>query len=85
VKLKHAELIVKVAQGRGLDVTLRPDYCPNAALGTTTTGVVASLRDLVRAMLLAAANIDSIEERAEFIDDMGNLSSDQMGKDRIWY
>ncbi len=83
MQLKTAKAIVKAAEEMDLTVTLREGYSGRGMYGKTTTGVVGSHSDVMKAIAAAAMDCKK-EDQEEFLEDM-DLATDSMGRSMIFY
>lgn len=81
MKTEHAKAIAEAATDIGLDVTHREGYSGRGMYGRTTDGVVGSQGDVIQAIAAVAHQMGQDgEDGDEFVDAMGKLSFDNMGR-----
>ena len=81
MKTEHAKAIAEAAADLGLDVTHREGYSGRSMYGRTTDGVIGSQGDVIQAIAAVAHQMGQDgEDGDEFVDAMGKLSFDNMGR-----
>jgi len=87
---KTAQAIMEANNVIGLDLEHYPNYSGRGMFGKQTDGISGQFSDLVQAIAQAAADIarsgdGNDSELEEFIEDLGSMSKDSLGRDTIFY
>lgn len=94
MNLQHAALIAEAAEELGLQVSVRQSYSGRGMYGRTTAAVVGSIPDILQAAVQAGVSLardsydggepkDTFAE--EFVQAVGGLSFDSMGRETVAY
>lgn len=89
MKFEHAQGIVEYAHNLGVEAEVRKNYSGRGMYGRETAGVViGNIGDFVQAVAGVSSELTSNhteDEVDDFINDMGGLTTDNMGRDIIIY
>lgn len=79
---KTMKLLVKTGKELDIDITEYPNYSGRGMYGKKTCGVVCSKSDFTT--IIASVDLTG-EEKKEFVREVKNICSDNMGLDMIYY
>jgi hypothetical protein len=88
MKLETAKRIEQAADESGFDgVVARGDYSGRGMYGSTTAAVTGSQQAIVAAIAVAAYHLgqEGPDDAEDFLEDVGRLRWDSMGRDAIAY
>ena len=85
MKKKTAVALRNAAEELGVDIEVDNDYSGRGMYGDTTYAVtVSGVASLATLIAVAGRSIDSASHE-QFVTDMQNLRSDNMGRDYVYY
>jgi hypothetical protein len=82
---KTAVALRNAAEELGVDIEVDKDYSGRGMFGDTTYAVtVSGVASLATLIAVAGRSMDSANHE-DFVEDMQNLRSDNMGRDLVYY
>lgn len=87
MKKTTADLLVSAAEDNDIDLEVYDNYSGRGMYGTKTCGVVGNLRDLIASVAIASREFKDEESYSheDFVDDLQNMRTDNLGRDFIYY
>lgn len=83
---KSAVALRKAAEELGVDIEVDNDYSGRGMFGDTTYAVtVSGVASLASLIAVAGRIIPDSASHEDFVEDMQNLRSDNMGRDYVYY